>query len=44
MGYCAAWIGWRLSDLLSLAVGQRQALLQEDDPRARLDRLLTLLP
>ena len=40
----AAWVGWRLSELLPLADDQRQILLQEDDPHARLDRLLGLLP
>ncbi|HVR81296.1 MAG TPA: LON peptidase substrate-binding domain-containing protein [Luteimonas sp.] len=40
----AAWVGWRLSELLPLANDQRQALLQEDDPHARLERLLALLP
>ena len=40
----AAWVGWRLSELLPLADDQRQILLQEDDPHARLDRLLELLP
>lgn len=36
----AAWVGWRLSELLPLAMPQRQALLQFDDPHARLQRLL----
>ena len=40
----AAWIGWRLAELLPLADRQRQALLQEDDPHARLDSLLALIP
>lgn len=39
----AAWVGWRLAELLPLAERHRQALLQEDDPHARLDRLLTLI-
>lgn len=39
----AAWIGWRLAELLPLADRQRQALLQEDDPHARLDSLLALM-
>ena len=39
----AAWVGWRLAELLSIALPQRQALLQEDDPHARLDRLLALI-
>lgn len=40
----AAWIGWRLAELLPLADRQRQALLQEDDPHIRLDSLLALMP
>lgn len=40
----AAWVGWRLAELLPLAEAHRQALLQEDDPHARLDRLLALMP
>lgn len=40
----AAWVGWRLAELLSLTLGQRQMLLQEDDPHVRLDRLLGWLP
>jgi uncharacterized protein len=40
----AAWVGWRLAELLPLEDTQRQALLQEDDPHARLDQLLRLLP
>ena len=39
----AAWIGWRLAELLPLSDPQRQALLQEDDPHARLDQLLGLM-
>ena len=35
----AAWVGWRLAELLPLTLLQRQALLQEDDPHARLQRL-----
>ena len=35
-----AWISWRLTELLPLADLQRQALLQEDDPHARLQQLL----
>jgi Lon protease-like protein len=35
----AAWVGWRLAELLPLSVVQRPALLQEDDPHARLQRL-----
>ena len=40
----AAWVGWRLTELLPLSDEQRQLLLQEDDPHARLDRLLALMP
>ena len=40
----AAWVGWRLAELLPLADAQRQSLLQEDDPHARLDQLLALMP
>jgi Lon protease-like protein len=36
----AAWVGWRLAELLPLADLQRQSLLQEDDPHARLQQLL----
>lgn len=36
----AAWVGWRLAELLPLAMPQRQALLQLDNPHARLQRLL----
>ena len=36
----AAWVGWRLAELLPLTMPQRQELLQFDDPHARLQRLL----
>ena len=36
----AAWVGWRLAELLPLSDEQRLALLQQDDPHRRLDRLL----
>ncbi len=36
----AAWVGWRLAELLPLSLPQRQALLQLDDPHARLQVLL----
>lgn len=39
----AAWVGWRLAELLPLSLPQRQQLLQEDDPDLRLDELLRLL-
>ena len=40
----AAWVGWRLAELLPLSDPQRQRLLQDDDPHARLDRLLAMMP
>lgn len=40
----AGWVGWRLAELLPLAPAARQQLLQEDDPHARLDRLLEAIP
>jgi Lon protease-like protein len=40
----AAWVGWRLAELLPLADAQRQVLLQQDDPHDRLDALLALMP
>ncbi len=40
----AAWVGWRLAELLPLSNPQRQMLLLEDDPHARLDWLLALMP
>ena len=36
----AAWVGWRLAELLPLPMPQRQELLQLDDPHARLQRRL----
>ncbi|MGH8032555.1 MAG: LON peptidase substrate-binding domain-containing protein [Luteimonas sp.] len=39
----AAWVGWRLAEFLPLSDAQRQALLQESDPHARLDQLLALM-
>ena len=40
----AAWVGWRLTEMLPLDDTQRQQLLQIDDPHARMDHLLSLLP
>ena len=40
----AAWVGWRLAELLPLSMPQRQALLQLDDPHARLQVLLDGIP
>lgn len=39
----AAWVGWRLAELLPLHDSQRQELLQMDDPHERLDRLVELV-
>lgn len=39
----AAWVGWRLAELLPLSDQQRLAVLQEDDVHGRLDRLLSLI-
>ena len=36
----AAWVGWRLAELLPLQLPRRQALLQVDDPHLRLQQLL----
>ena len=40
----ATWVSWRLVELLPLSDQHRQARLQEDDPHARLDLLLALMP
>jgi Lon protease-like protein len=40
----ATWVSWRLVELLPLSDHHRQSLLQEDDPHARLDLLLALMP
>lgn len=40
----AAWVSWRLAELLPIALGDRQVLLQESDPEARLQHLLDLIP
>jgi Lon protease-like protein len=39
----AAWVGWRLAELLPLHDSQRQELLQLDEPHQRLERLLSLV-
>jgi uncharacterized protein len=39
----AAWVGWRLAEVLPLSDRQRQALLQEDDTHARLEQILALI-
>ena len=36
----AAWLSYRLADLLPLALGQKQALLEQSDPAMRLDSLM----
>ncbi|MEZ5464005.1 MAG: LON peptidase substrate-binding domain-containing protein [Lysobacteraceae bacterium] len=38
------WVGFRMAERLPLEANERQALLQMDDPHARLDRLLEWLP
>lgn len=40
----AAWVGWRLAELLPLSEGQRLSLLQADDPHRRLEQLLAWMP
>ena len=40
----AAWVGWRLAELLPLGEQQRLELLQVDDPHRRLDLLLGWIP
>jgi Lon protease-like protein len=40
----AAWIGARLTELLPISLNDKQALLEIDDPVARLDALLSLVP
>ena len=40
----AAWVGWRLAELLPISDAQRQELLELPDPHVRLDRLLALVP
>ena len=39
----AAWIGWRLAELLPLDDHQRLGLLQEPDPHARLQKILEFI-
>ncbi len=39
----AAWVGWRLAELLPLEDHQRLGLLQEADPHARLQQLLEFI-
>lgn len=40
----AAWVGWRLAELLPLEEPQRLQLLQHDDPHQRLEDLLRWMP
>jgi len=40
----AGWVGWRLAEWLPLMMAERQALLLENDPHQRLQRLLEHLP
>jgi len=40
----ADWVGWRLAEWLPLLMPHRQALLQENDPHRRLQRLIEHLP
>ena len=40
----AAWVSWRLAEFMPIGDEQRLALLQLDDPHARLDQLLQLMP
>ena len=39
----AAWVGWRLLEMLPMAEARRAELLAIDDPHARLDGLLALI-
>ena len=40
----ASWVGSRLAELLPIALDDKQVLLELDDPIARLDALLELIP
>ena len=40
----AAWVGSRLTELLPIELDDKQALLELDDPVARLDALMGVLP
>jgi len=39
----AAWVGWRLAELLPITPEQRLGVLQEDDPHQRLEFMLQLI-
>ncbi|MEO7251911.1 MAG: LON peptidase substrate-binding domain-containing protein [Arenimonas sp.] len=38
------WLGWRLAEWLPLSWAERQSLLQESDPHARLQHIVELIP
>lgn len=40
----ADWVAWRLAEWLPIELGERQLLLQEDDPHQRLQQMLEYLP
>jgi len=40
----AAWVGWRLAEILPIERRERQVLLETDDPRERLRLIATWLP
>jgi len=40
----ASWVSWRLAEFMPIGDEQRLLLLQLDDPHARLDQLLQLMP
>jgi Lon protease-like protein len=40
----AAWVGNRLAELLPIELADKQALLELEDPLARLEALLTIVP
>lgn len=40
----AHWVGWRLAEWLPLSWPERQALLEQPDAHARLQRLVELIP
>src|SRR4051812_45389843 len=40
----AAWVGSRLAELLPIATSDKQALLELEDPLARLEALLSVVP
>ncbi len=40
----AAWVSWRLAEFMPLVDAHRLSVLQQDDPHARLEQLLQLMP